>query len=429
MALSQQDNIPSSGAVIGMVLSTPYPDNLRVKREAQALIEAGYTVHLMCLLQAGELIDAWEGDLHVHRIAPDAVHWTVPVINQPLQWPFKGVLSDFVQAMWAVDMRWYKHIVDAVQRYKIDVLHVHDVPLLPTCQWVSQQWNIPVIADLNENYPALLGYQLSQGNPVIQRRIEEKWLRIERDALHRADHILVPTQAAIQRLEKSWVDTNHVTVVSNAVDIDQYAQVLPDLGVAHQYKNRFVVAYAGQLDESFRGVGLFIQALPALLADIPNISLVLVGKTDSQYAHELLTLADELGVSDYVELIVGLTEEDVVHYLDVADVCVWPYLKESYTEAVFPNKLTLAQWLGKPIIVSDCAPLADYIEYSGGGRVVPSGDVDALVHAILYLHRDMDMRCRYGDAGRQWVTHHAHWGLAKQTLLNVYSAAFEPTLV
>lgn len=414
----------ASRRVVGMVLDDYYPGNLRVKREALALAEAGYEVHLLCRAEAGRPGAEYDGVVYIKRIVPDAVSWTLPVLGWQWQWPYKGVVSDFFRVKWAIDFRWGRWLKDWMDEVDVDVLHVHDLPLLPTCRWVADRYRtkkVSVIADLNENYPALKGYQSGLKNPTIQRRVEDKWLHIERDALLDSTHIIVPTHASMARLEKSWVEPERVTVVENAVDLEAYQHIVPDVNIAHQYKTRFVVAYAGQLDEPFRGVELLIRSIPHLLADIPNLSVLLLGNAQSEYAEQLLKQAYDLGVGDVLEMIVGLTDEDVVHYLDVADVCVWPSLKESYTEAIFPQKVTLAHALGKAIVTSDCQPLADYISASEGGRVFASGDVKELAETICYLERDLDMRQRLGKSGRQYVKQTANWARAKKSLLTRYA--------
>lgn len=411
---------------VGMVVETPYPGNARVTREAKALADAGYEVFILCATQPGLPGEEQDGVAHITRILPDAVQWIMPMTGWQLQWPYKGLLSDFVRVKWGVDWRWTKWIQDWVLDQDLDLLHVHDLPLLPSCRWVVNRVKskqLRLLADLNENYPALMGYRAGLKNPTIQRRVEDKWLHIERNALLDVPHIIVPTAAAVARLEKSWVEPERVTVVENAVDLDAYQHIAPDIHIAHRYKNRFVVAYAGQLDEPYRGVELLIRAIPHVLADIPNLSVLLLGPAQSEYAEQLLTQAYELGVGDVLEMIVGLTDEDTVHYLDVADICVWPSIKESYTQAVFPQKVTLAHALGKAIITSDCAPLSHYVQVSDGGRVFASGDVNGLADEIKFLYRDLDKRRRLGDAGRQYVKQVANWEQAKRALLGVYQRA------
>jgi glycosyltransferase involved in cell wall biosynthesis len=62
--------------------------------------------------------------------------------------------------------------------------------------------------------------------------------------------------------------------------------------------------------------------------------------------------------------------------------------------------------------VSTPLPLAvELAEASGGGVIVPFGDVVAARDAIVELNADDERRQRMADAGRQWVLENANWGV------------------
>ena len=43
-----------------------------------------------------------------------------------------------------------------MEKNKIEVLHVHDLPLVGVALAVAKKYGIKVVADLHENYPAML---------------------------------------------------------------------------------------------------------------------------------------------------------------------------------------------------------------------------------------------------------------------------------
>ena len=48
-----------------MMLNAPYPADIRVKKEADALIAAGFEVHLLCLRKKGQQSDDRFEGIHV----------------------------------------------------------------------------------------------------------------------------------------------------------------------------------------------------------------------------------------------------------------------------------------------------------------------------------------------------------------------------
>ena len=53
---------------IGMLLNAPYPSDVRVKKEASALIKAGYSVYLLCTRQENEPVHAEADGIKITRI-------------------------------------------------------------------------------------------------------------------------------------------------------------------------------------------------------------------------------------------------------------------------------------------------------------------------------------------------------------------------
>lgn len=80
-----------------------------------------------------------------------------------------------------------------------------------------------------------------------------------------------------------------------------------------------------------------------------------------------------------------------------ADVIVLPSLPGRHATGQLPVKLVDAMMLGRPVVVSDVAPLPWAV--GEAGIVVEAGDVDALVRAVSQL-RDPSRRAQLGSAAR-----------------------------
>ena len=107
-----------------------------------------------------------------------------------------------------------------------------------------------------------------------------------------------------------------------------------------------------------RGKGLetAIQALPAVVAEHPNVRYLILGRTHPNvvahegeaYRESLIAMAQELGVADNLEMRAEFVEEDeLCEYLTAADIYVTPYPNEAQ---ITSGTLTYAIGAGAAIV-------------------------------------------------------------------------------
>lgn len=75
----------------------------------------------------------------------------------------------------------------------------------------------------------------------------------------------------------------------------------------------------------------------------------------------------------------------------------------------FPLACLTACSFGVPAVTFDGGGIADFVRESGGGRVVPYPEVDAMAAAVVALAHDRDERRRLGDRAARYVA--AHHGI------------------
>jgi len=76
-----------------------------------------------------------------------------------------------------------------------------------------------------------------------------------------------------------------------------------------------------------------------------------------------------------------------------------------------PTKLLEYLARGVPFVSTPLPLAVDLAERSGGGLIVPFGDVAAARDAVLALNEDDARRQSMADAGRAWVAGHANWAV------------------
>ena len=189
--------------------------------------------------------------------------------------------------------------MNLVKEYPIDVLHVHDLWMMEAGIKISNKLNVPIVADLHENYVhALANYKWSTTFPGSVLVSQNKWKRKEKEWLKMASDIIVVIEEAKNRVEKIAPD-KHICVVANYVNIEDFKVSNPTEveELKMQYAGDYIVTYTGGMD-LHRGLENVVRAIPSIIKSIVNFKLVLVGTGSN--VQDLKDLASQLNVTEYV---------------------------------------------------------------------------------------------------------------------------------
>lgn len=411
---------------VGMVLDQSFPPDARVEREASALVENGYEVHLLCALRPEDRLaeEAYRG-IYVHRADPDAVTFSVPLLGLDTRFPYRGVFRNAFRHFRNIDTVWRTLIDRFVRDYGLDVLHIHDLRLVNTGLSVADRWGIPLVADLHEHYPALMQMMKGRNNPQRGEEQRERWETIEFECVQRARQVIVVTEEARDRLIRKGLPGNKITVLENTVDIGKFQAAPIDPDIVRQYKPDFVLCYVGHLNDTHRGIQTVIEAMARLKDDIPELKFIGAGAIRPAYRRLLEGLIAEHDLADRVHFTDRLDETQFATYIAASDICLCPHLANDHTNATFPNKAYLYHLLKKPILVSSAAPLQRYVEQTGGGLSFPSGDAAMLASLVRKLYARPDLRREMAAKGYQAVLTQYNWPQTAQTLIGLYDRLVE----
>lgn len=391
-----------------MVLANKdFPPDIRVEKEARALRDAGYSIFILCASKGQlPLEDDWEG-CKVIRMPP------IPGIFRKINWLFRSTTFH--------DLQLGRNLPAVIQKNSIELLHVHDLLMLGTALSGAKKWQLPVIADLHENYPAALRYY-STGRSIADLikwvlYKPSRWQAYEKRSALIADHILVVVDEAKKRLISEGIPGDKVTVIENTEDIDYFLSIPLDNELIEHYKGDFVLSYIGGFGGRHRGLDTVIEAMPQILEHVPNARLLLVG--DGTIKPVLQQMVAKRSLENKVSFISWQPFEKVPSYITLSDVCLVPHHSNPHTEATSPHKLFQYMLLRKPVVVSSCKPLKRVVEETGSGLVFQAGDANSLAQTIIQL-QDPLLRHSLGEAGRQAVIDKYNWRNTSQKLIQVY---------
>lgn len=148
--------------------------------------------------------------------------------------------------------------------------------------------------------------------------------------------------------------------------------------------------------EFYKRIDLVLQAVQQLMAQLPDVQLLVVGDGHARAALE--RQAADLHVGDHVTFTGFVSEAEKVEHIRRAHVVVTTSEKEGWGLTVLE-----ANGCGLPAVASDVPGLRDAVRDGDTGVLVPHGDVARLTDALLRVLRDRDYRERLSAGARRWA--------------------------
>ncbi len=391
---------------IGMILERDYPTtppDIRVEKECASLLAGGHDVHLLSLKITSSLDhEAYKG-VNIARVPID-MHCIKDWTAQSVKRYFHSPASPWIAAVEAF-----------TAKHGIDVLHVHDLPLVWSAGLAARRTDTPVVFDMHEVYPPMVRFMRPDPNGAWD---PAAWVEgYENQCLDRADRIIVTVQESKQRLLNMGVPDEKIVVVMNTERTEAMKSNGNRRNDLQHLENRLVVSYVGAFGK-VRGLEQLLYALDKLHDRIPHLHLLLVGGGYNQSDLERLTI--KLNLEDRVTITGWVGFEEIPHLIKVSDICVVPHLKNRFTDTTVPHKLFQYMLKGKPVVVSDVVPLQRIVTECDCGYVFRSGDADDLARKLVELADSEDKRNRLGMNGMNMAMEKYNWKRDEKNLLNLY---------
>lgn len=398
---------------IGMILPTKFPPDIRVEKELGTLMTE-HEVFLLCPKRSDSPArEVWKG-MKIFRVFSDAQRW----------WNNWRLMATCYSSSWEREIDHY------IQENGLEVLHVHDLPLLGTALKSAGKHGVPVVADLHENYPAMLRESLkvpiyncsSLGALVLRLTVSvDRWFAYERSAVPQADAVITVIEEARERLMRNAVPAYKIHVVANYNSQAEASDESVNKKRSVHEPGKLRVVYAGGFDKETRDLRTVIDAVALLeRAEFRDLEVVMVGGVGRELA-KLKQYAAQNGVMDRVSIHEWLPLEEAERIMDSAQVGLVPHVKSAHTDSTIPHKLFQYMSRRLPVIVSNCTPLERIVLSSHCGLVYRSGDSQSLADCMKKIYQSpVDVK-HMGDAGHSAVQKKYNWVQAGENLLRIYS--------
>jgi glycosyltransferase involved in cell wall biosynthesis len=206
---------------------------------------------------------------------------------------------------------------------------------------------------------------------------------------------------AISYAVKDWlvrerrVPPDKVTVIHYGIEPERFVRSKGVVREVWSLDERAVVGSIGRLEPG-KGHDCLIQAMPTVLARVPNASLVIAGHDPWGYGQTLQALIAGLGLHSRVRL-VGF-QDDISSFLDALDVFALASRSEGFGQVVIE-----AMAAGKPVVASRIPPLTETVVDGETGLLVEPERPQAFAQAITLLLSHPEKARQMGKQGQERV--------------------------
>ena len=369
---------------ICMIVHAYYEEDPRVRREAEALVAAGWEVDVLGLRRAGEGSTAVVAGVNLHRL-PVGRHQGAGLFVYLAEYG-----AFLFRALWAATR--------AHRRRHYALVEVHSLPdYLVFAALPLKLAGVPVLLDLHEAMPEFFRSRFPKAaNPISYRLLRLQ----ERLSIAFANEVMTVNEPLAERLRGFGVKPDRLTVILNS----------PDLGIFNpaayptrkfMADGRLRIVYTGALTPTYE-LDVVLRAVAELARLRPKLPLTATfyGRGDALPALE--ALAAELGIADRVDFPGRIPIEDVPRAVAEGDIGVAPTRLDPFTGMSLSTKLLEYAAMGKPVVASRLPTVERYFAPDTLSVYQP-GDPESLAATILGLVDDAPVRRTRVDRTRQRV--------------------------
>lgn len=391
----------SAGLRVLMLLENcPYPQDVRVRHEAEALAAAGHRVTVIGPAAQGQPRREVVNGVRVYRFPAASARG--------------GLVGYLREYGWSLVLIGVLSVVVAV-REGFDVVHAHNPPDLLAL--IAGFWRLlgrRFVYDQHDLCPEMYDARYGAGaRPSVRRMLGIS----ERLAYRLADRVIVTNESyRAVALARGRVPPERITIVRNGPDPDRWRPVPPDPGERRDGKT--LIGYAGVLGAQDGGDAL-LRALVHLVFDLGRTDFRCVIIGDGDALPGLRALADQRGLAPYVEFAGWLSGDALLRRLAALDIGVEPAPCNPYTDRSTMIKVMEYMALAKPVVAFD---LTEHRVSAGDAAAYarPGDELD-FARQIAALMDDPPRRQRMGAVGRARVEASLAWPHQREHLLALYA--------
>lgn len=385
---------------MAVVSFSAFPGDPRPRRAAEAFIEAGVSIDVICLQEEGSPKNNTFKGIRIDRIGITKSR------DSKIGYVFQYCL--FILMAFAM-------LAIRVPTRRYHIVHIHNMPdMLVFSALAPKCFGAKVILDLHDPMPELMRTIFNSGRESLMVRMMqlfEKW------SIGFADKVLTVNRTCQKLFASRSCRASKIEVVMNAPDeeIFRYSHAKVDDKRAIDRERPFVIMYHGTLVER-NGVDLAVKALGKIRQSIPGAELRIYGPP-TPFLERVLAAVAEQGLEKSVQYLGARRLEQLTEAIAECDVGVIPNRRSIFAEINTPTRIFEYLALGKPVVAPRAPGIQDY--FSDDALVYfELGDADDLAVKLAWVAAHPCETLEITRRGQTVYLDHM-WCKEKKKLLNV----------
>lgn len=349
--------------VLAIVLSS-YPSDVRVRREAETLVEAGFAVDLICYRKA-------------HQPEFEKING-VRVFRLPMRRKRAGKLR-YLWEYISFTVRSMRKAAQLSREHSYGLVHVHNMPdLLVFSAWFPRRRGARVLLDLHDPMPEVYRtkYGLPEHHPVIRAL---KWL--ERQSIRFADQVITPNTAFRDLFIARGCPPEKIGIVMNT-PMERLLKATQPPGPGRNRAAALKIMFHGTIVER-HGLLTALKALTILRPHIPGLAFEVYG--NGNFVQPFQRHVAALGLQSIVRYHGFVPNETIIQRIAEIDLGIIPNEDSPFTRLNLPVRIFEYLALKKPVIVPKTPGILDYFS-ENNIHFFEAGNPESLAGAILNIY-------------------------------------------
>jgi glycosyltransferase involved in cell wall biosynthesis len=388
---------------ICIVVQNVYDFDVRVRRKAEALVAAGYSVDVLALAPANGKTKYVLDGVNVYAVS----------LGKKRGSPARYIYEYTMFFVWT-----FFRVLGLMRRRHFVLIDVNTLPDFLIFAVLPARWmGAKLLLDMHEITPEFYASKYGMAPDSWIVRFLQFQERISFDC---ADHVLTINAPIQDLIVNRGLPPTKSTVIMNAADEARFAsKILSPAGEGSP--DVFAMMYHGTLT-SIYGLDIAIEAFHIALKDMPGAELWILGPGPERGA--LAELAQRYGLTSKVKLVGQVPPDEIPAWLNKCTVGVLPIRRDVFLDFAFPNKLPEFIITGKPVLMSRLKAIRHYFSEDALAYFEPNNPED-LAGQMIRLYRDQELRARLAVRAKEEYLP-IRWDVMKERYLRTIERTIGP---
>ena len=390
------------GKILIIVENLPVPFDARVWQEANTLTKAGYKVSIIC--------PVGKGYEQKHEVING-----IPIYRYPLPLEGNGVLGYLIE--YSSSLIWQALL-------SVKVLFCEGFDVIQAC---NPPDNIFIIGFFYKLFGKKFVFDHHDINPELyiakykKKDFFYKLLLLFEKLTFKCAAISLATNQSYREIaiKRGGMDSKKVFIVRSGPNLDRL-RILKKNNELKEGK-RYLIGYVGVIGQQ-EGLDYILESARYIKFQKNRNDILFAVIGDGPHLNEIKNKCSDLGLNDIFKFAGRVPDNEMLEYLNTADLCVNPDEYNEMNDKSTMNKIMEYMALGKPIVQFDLKE-GKYSAQDASLYAKNNDPID-MAEKILYLLEDEVLRKKMGEYGRNRIETALNWDKTKAPLIKAYDYLF-----